>query len=71
MNWISVKDRLPEKQKNVLMHCVWHSAATTHIYIGYKTVKKWKLDGKELLVGWIVTHWMPLPSLPNNSKCNI
>ena len=68
MTWISIKDRLPERNKEVLLYCTWHSCDSSHIYIGYKTAKKWKFSKTEKLTGWIVTHWMPLPDKPKDGE---
>jgi hypothetical protein len=53
--WISVKDRLPEKGKDVL--CVDHRGA----FIGCFSDGIWyDVDSCNVPV----THWMPLPELP-------
>lgn len=60
IEWISVKDRLPEKMQNVLI--------ANKRGVRYDIDKGW-YDG----AGWArcnkgrygnVTHWMPLPELP-------
>jgi hypothetical protein len=60
MKWISVKDRLPEEDQDLLLF-------DSYIEIGY-------FDGKNFMYsevdryGYIkasgVTHWMPLPEEP-------
>lgn len=64
--WINVSDRLPEKSGEYLC-CVcygWCGEITRHIEnISYSTGcmgdKYWECEEKEF-----VTHWMPLPELP-------
>lgn len=72
--WISVKDRLPEQGKNVLVFALSPAIKTKEIVIDRLE------DGENKLVwmythGWYtVTHWMPLPEPPNkieeNKTCN-
>lgn len=56
-NWVSVKDRLPDEDENVLTY----EARPFYdvVYVNRLIDKKngeWLYDG--------VTHWMPLPELP-------
>ena len=64
MEWISVKDRLPEKEKEVLVYWTNTSQCKRHYEIIYYTGDHWFcLDDK--VRPWIkVTHWMPLPEPP-------
>jgi hypothetical protein len=60
MEWISVKDRLPEKEDDVLAY-----EFRGDISISYISGNDWR----NLESGWIldeshVTHWMPLPEPP-------
>ena len=62
--WIPVTERLPEKDKDVLVY------ATTK-FIGGSKIAIDKLEEGECHPIWIythgwfeVTHWMPLPDLP-------
>ena len=63
--WISVKDRLPAYSGNVLV-------CTTRGYIANVSYsKKWDAFNHYDILGdpgenalWDVTHWMPLPELP-------
>ena len=57
MNWISVKDRVPESGIDVLVFTDDYCAYTAH-YDGY-----WWLSGEPTL-SYDVTHWMPLPAPP-------
>ena len=73
MNWISVKDRLPENMQTVIYR------------LSVPTVKgpTWKIDygewdaNEQSFFGeffdyrdlqWDVTHWMPLPDMPKEEK---
>ncbi len=66
MKWISVKDKMPERQINVLILTDYGKMATA--YCVNRRTKTW---------GWIdamrpqhsygsVTHWMPLPEPPKD-----
>jgi hypothetical protein len=51
--WISVKDRLPEKWQDIIAY----DAKNQEIHLAYTTEDAWvgvRMNGK-------VTHWMPLP----------
>lgn len=69
MNWISVKDRLPELNTDCLIYL---SRATVYIQM-----VKFEDYHKDLGIGWYseeygfwkfdypsITHWMPLPERP-------
>ena len=57
VQWISVKDRLPDSGTGVLVFTDDYCAYTAH-YDGY-----WWLSGEPTL-SYNVTHWMPLPAPP-------
>lgn len=66
MEWISVKDKLPEKEKNVL-----YCDIETEIYLGML------IDGMDKEIYWShydyledhdITHWMPLPNPPEKQN---
>jgi len=65
MSWISVKDSLPEKD-DIYLVCVifFENAGKSKVDIGFydEEDKDWTLDCCTL--DYVVTHWMPLPSLP-------
>lgn len=65
MMWISVKDRLPEDQGDVLVVAFWHERWQTIIGWFANNEKKWRIltpHGEREPGG--VTHWMPLPQPP-------
>lgn len=75
MEWISVKDRLPNDEESGLEFICMTSATgrcngvmaldwevTT---VRGKTVKRWIWMGR--ICPWDVTHWMPLPHPPEGS----
>ena len=61
--WISVKDRLPEDDGFYLVY-------TTDGFVSEWQVDEFYLDtnygwiGERFAPDWKVTHWMPLPELP-------
>ena len=60
--WISVKDRLPEAWKQVLIYSR-HDFCESAVYIGVPG--KWRVTwNHEMLEADSVTHWMPLPQPP-------
>lgn len=77
MEWISVKDRLPEEGQEVLV--ISHGWEGRLVYIGEHTriesetswltgitskASDWLLQGWSYLREPQVTHWMPFPELP-------
>lgn len=59
MEWISVKDRLPENKKYVL---VWEPKLDKNIIARYNEKNGyWWSDGYFFV---FPTHWMPLPEPP-------
>ena len=79
--WISVKDRLPENEQEVLV--ISHGWGGRLVYVGtYKKIESetswltgitskasdWSLWGWSYLREPQVTHWMPLPELPEETK---
>lgn len=60
--WISVKDRLPEPWKQVLIYSR-HGFYESAVYIGVPG--KWRVTwNHEMLETDSITHWMSLPELP-------
>lgn len=79
--WISVKDRLPEHGKQVLL--IAYAWSDTTIYLGRlehmssetswltgftSKESEWCLQGWSYLKEPLVTHWMPLPEPPEEGK---
>lgn len=77
MEWISVKDRLPDDEQEVLV--IAHGWDGRLVYVGsHKRVEaqkswltgitnessEWSLWGWSYLKEPMVTHWMPLPEPP-------
>lgn len=75
MEWISVKDRLPENDDEVLIYIVkdivqayflrgyWHGSimVTDNMNDGYVSDRRIVKEGSSFD---FVTHWMPLPEPP-------
>ena len=67
MEWISVKDKMPENKKTVL--CFIDARVLTHFQTSYTRDGIWygnECDTELETDGFIVTHWMPLPESPKN-----
>lgn len=62
--WISVKDRLPEKKNESYLCCVDSYLFTDSQYVD---IRVFRGDGTWEL-GKNVTHWMPLPELPKEEE---
>lgn len=76
--WISVKDKLPELGKEVLVYAIGKSEyflGDSIITISYQYEFKWFSWSKDEVIMWHspldyfntnyeVTHWMPLPNPP-------
>lgn len=79
--WISVEERLPEPNTTVLL--IAHGWESQLVYIGklekvesekswltglVSKASEWMVYGFSYLKEPIVTHWMPLPSMPEPQK---
>jgi hypothetical protein len=62
MTWISVKDRLPDKDCTALL------TDGQHVTLADRTLRDgWMLDREDKALGIfadVLTHWMPLPAPP-------
>jgi hypothetical protein len=70
-NWISVRERLPPPDTRVLVAVTGAQEAT----LGWHDALMWCfedrfLHGVEYLMDEPVTHWMPLPALPQTASPN-
>jgi len=70
MEWISVKDRLPEEPLQTIIVsnrkkvCIAVYSIVNIVVIAYYRLNgEWYCSEYESLP-WKITHWMPLPSLP-------
>jgi len=65
--WISVKDRLPNKITNNkgISEIVLITGSKGHCLRAYLDLGVWIVDtGSKLYITEAVTHWMPLPEPP-------
>ena len=67
--WVSVEDRLPDSQADVLVVAFWHENWQTMIGWHSDTGKKWRVitPHGEMEPGG-VTHWRPLPAPPGEEN---
>ena len=62
MKWISIKDRLPETFRHVL---VWQPE-NENIRMTYYRDGKWQFDKFSQADHETITHWSPLPKPPKS-----
>ena len=64
--WVSVEERLPSSQEDVLVVAFWHERWQTMVGWHSDMGRKWRVitPHGEREPG-AVTHWMPLPAPPN------
>lgn len=60
MEWISVKDRLPEKDEYVLVYCDGGVAVSYWFYVVWDNEPIWAYTG----LGGDPTYWCPIPKMP-------
>lgn len=68
MNWISVKDRLPDENDDVLIYDGNGVSAATFDPPSKFHKGRWWLDGETCIDMEYVTHWMPLPPAPTGEQ---
>ena len=62
--WISVKERLPEPERRVVLFAPRIAEGGT-VRIGWlEQTNTWFTEGRDRLLFKQVTHWMPLPETP-------
>ena len=73
MEWISVKDRLPEKNGDYLVY-LGHNKCMTVAQFNTAETKyrdKWFISDEDLYhCTCDITYWMPLPETPNQALSN-
>lgn len=68
MEWISVKERLPEENQRVILH-IPMVAEGGNVRTGWlEPIKMWFTDSRDRLFYKQVTHWMPLPEPPKEDE---
>lgn len=66
MEWISVKERMPEKFQLVIGFCKsnYYPIDILEYRPNEQTEESWLASDDTLLSEYDVTHWMPLPEPP-------
>lgn len=64
MEWISVKDRLPESNGKFPSGLVLVFCPINGVLLGYKNHGKLEIQCTYCAEGTNITHWMPLPEPP-------
>lgn len=71
-NWVSIKDKLPERDKKVLVFITsndlnkeWSDIRIDAIHT--RKGKKYWSHFSGLITNVVITHWMPLPSPPKKN----
>ncbi len=67
--WIPVTERLPSDAGNVLVVAYWHESWQVKVGWYSNLVHAWHILAHDGDIAWVdVTHWMPLPPLPEPPK---
>jgi hypothetical protein len=72
MEWISIKDKLPEKKRTAFL-IVGEYGRGPHTSIAIWSDEGWEVDRDDRLCGLypnFITHWMPLPEPPEPKPTN-
>jgi hypothetical protein len=65
VEWISVKERLPEEEEKVLVFWKDYISIGIHGNLGFFVLENLEGDCEGRGTGYgLVTHWMPLPLAP-------
>jgi hypothetical protein len=67
MEWISVKDKLPEESGQVLIFTKAHSVYVSHYKKSRNLFTAYGVESV-LITDIETTHWMPLPERPQEKK---
>jgi len=59
MQWISVKDKMPDKDDRYLVYVQYQTCGD---WIGVSSLRNGEFDDR------LATHWMDLPEAPQGSK---
>lgn len=68
MDWISVKERLPEGGQRVLTFGPIYRSVSEMLFIKQPGKNYYYLDGGRLVEPTFITHWMPLPDPPKEAE---
>ena len=66
MNWISVKEKLPDESRQYLVCAKDGLRLRVTIASFWLKNKTWQLTERRSY--WCVTHWMPLPEPPKEDE---
>ena len=69
--WISVKEALPGNDQDVLVMIHWNDYPEDMMVYGRRYKTRWYLwNGElgEIIKGFDITHWRPLPEPPKEDK---
>ena len=64
--WKSVEDRLPEQDYDAALVAVCPDSQSNQVHIAYRLKGKWKVLDEAGNHADFITHWMPLPSPPED-----
>ena len=68
--WISVEERLPEDDTNVLVYAIGNNEPSVIAMTGYThnmygfNIEGWRAPWQYFFYEYKITHWMPLPEPP-------
>lgn len=65
MDWIRVKDRLPEEDKKVLSIWAGGTNGVEMITVCWNKQRGWYNDDLSIKNSYIITYWSDIPMYPN------